>query len=1556
MDLTAIERAWLSFQAGKILETIGICQGIIQRNTAAANAFYLLAKCYRALGDHATAQRYYQKCIELYPDRSLLRQELAELAIDHFSLGNGCAQRGEYEQAIHHYQAGIRAGISTWEIYFNLGLAYHRTGKFTHAIECYETAIRIDPDRVDSYLNLGALYREQGNYDEAIAIYLKGLQRSPQAALYSNLANVYLLTDRLTEAIENCDRALALDPNCAHAYDIKGACLEQQQQTREAIKLYRLAIEKKPDLANAHFNLAHALLSLGEWEEGWQEYQWRFQRGVLQKPAFEQPEWDGSFLDGKSILLWTEQGYGDTLQFIRYVWYVRERGGKVIVRCPRSLVRLLSLVEGVAAVVAEDAPLPGFDVHASLLDLPRLLGIIPSIVPYLPTPKQELFPPLLQGKGKLKIGIVWQSGDHQNLSSQKLKRHKSTQLDYFLSLLDDRLVFFSLQLGNEQIPEQIIDLSPFITDFADTATIVSHLDLVITIDTAVAHLAGGLGKQVWVLLPFACDWRWLKDRSDSPWYPTMTLFRQSQPGNWTEVFQRVKSSLSHFQPTSLPSGETIFQQGNLFFHQRQYHKAIDAYQRAIHLGYRTIYSYFNLGVVKRNLGFPEQATVYFSIVIQQQPNYAPAYLTLAKSYIDREMLDDAYTAIQTCLKLAPHLPELEHTLGLIYFRQGKNKEAIECYRSALQKNPQDALTHYNLAISLLLEGDYQSGWQEYEWRINAQDAKIKLKQPRWDGSSSLAGKTILVWCEGGFGDTIQFLRYLPFLQTQGASIILACQRQLINLIKQELKSVKLIPYNNLEEDPIGLSVGDEVFDYHLPLMSLPFVLQLDYIPSAIPYLSSYNKEPVIPPQKIGIVWASGYRSTPNLHRLYKQKSCPIDYMMQLLSIPHLQLYSFQVGKDAKDILAFLQDRVIDLSDRLQDFTDTVALLQEMDLLITVDTAIAHLGGAMGMPVWLLLPFAPDWRWLKDRSDSPWYPTMTVFRQKQLNDWQSAIDQVKDRLLDYYRSVLQEAEDLLKKGNQFFQTGQLQEAMLCFQQAIKANPNLGKAYYNLGVVCKQLKMTEEAVWSYQEALKLGEEPALVYFALGNLYLSIDQNDRAKECYELSIKSDPNFLESYISLIEISRRLKQIDEAVTYCHKIERIGYRSARFYNNYALVLIETDQYKLAQEKALLALEIDPSYALAYLTLGHICGTLGELDQAHYYYQLGIAKQPNYAPAYAIYANLMIKEGNYDRAEELYNQALQIDSQLAHAHYGKSNMLLMKGDLLTGWDEYEWRWQYSKISLPPFPFPKWQGEDLTGKSILIYGEQGYGDKIQFIRFVFLLQAKGATVFYLCPRTLEGLFSTIPSLIIVPEDTTFDQLPALDFFIPLMSIPKILGITIDRIPQNIPYLFPSYSKNHLFNQSGLKVGFAWASGRHAGQVGELSYEQKSCSLDNFLSLLDLPNLFLFSLQIDQSAHILEAYKDERRLMDCRPLIKDFYDTATILLNLDLVITVDTALAHLAGALGKTVWVALPFSADWRWLKDRSDSPWYPTMTLFRQPSSGDWQSVFQVIKQKLALLSP
>jgi hypothetical protein len=322
----------------------------------------------------------------------------------------------------------------------------------------------------------------------------------------------------------------------------------------ESIEVLRHLIEVAPDYAEGHWNLSVALLASGAYQDGWREFEWRFRKPspVIERP-FHQPRWDGAPLEGKTILLHAEQGFGDTIQFVRYVQLVAARGGRVIIECQVAALReLLRFVAGVAEVVIAGEALPCFDYHLPLMSLPLLFGTtldtIPDRVPYLSAPSDKIkqWRNLLGTSVKKRVGLVWYAKQ-----SQVLNRKRSCPLRMFAPLWSvPGIEFYTLQIGvgTDQLEEfssefEIVDLTAHINDFADTAAFMANLDLVITIDTAVAHLAGALGVKTWVVLPHVAEWRWLCKRSDSAWYPTMRLFRQPSPGDWASLMEDVTVAL-----------------------------------------------------------------------------------------------------------------------------------------------------------------------------------------------------------------------------------------------------------------------------------------------------------------------------------------------------------------------------------------------------------------------------------------------------------------------------------------------------------------------------------------------------------------------------------------------------------------------------------------------------------------------------------------------------------------------------------------------------------------------------------------------------------------------------------------------------------------------------------------------------------------------------------------------------------------------------------------------------------------------------------------------------
>ena len=443
-----------------------------------------------------------------------------------------------------------------------LGYQYYRQGKISKAHDCFAQALSLRLNHPEAHLNMGVVLTEQGKIDQSIEHFQTALKLNPNyGAAHSNLGVILLKQERLDEAIDCFQKAIDTGIQHADIYYNYGVALAGLMRLDEAIGFYQRSIELQPQHVDAHFNLSQALLTQGKFARGWQEYEWRWQRQMAEPRNFSQPLWDGSPLSGRTLLIHAEQGFGDTIQFIRYVNLItfdRTSVDRIIVECPPTLIRLLETLDRTVQLIATGDPLPPFDIHAPLLSLPKILNTtlesIPAQVPYLRSPSTSL--PVIFDRDRinigLKIGIVWASGqlsDHPD--SIRMYRSKSCSLELFTDLLKiDGITLYSLQIGKDalarsqtQIP--IVDLSPQIHDFADTAALISNLDLIITVDTSIAHLAGALAKPVWVLLPFAADWRWLAKRQDCPWYPTIRLFRQSISGDWLSVFEQIRHAISN---------------------------------------------------------------------------------------------------------------------------------------------------------------------------------------------------------------------------------------------------------------------------------------------------------------------------------------------------------------------------------------------------------------------------------------------------------------------------------------------------------------------------------------------------------------------------------------------------------------------------------------------------------------------------------------------------------------------------------------------------------------------------------------------------------------------------------------------------------------------------------------------------------------------------------------------------------------------------------------------------------------------------------------------------
>ena len=438
--------------------------------------------------------------------------------------------------------------------FYLLGVIATQQKKIAEAVSQFRQAIALKPDYLEARNNLAVMLVQQGNIEGAIAELHQSIALNPNyIEAHRNLGNILLGRGRLEEAIAEFQLVISSQPNSVNTYIDLGKALKEQGKLTEAIAAYKQAITLKENCAEAHYYLGRALLLSGEIENGFAEYEWRWKcQEFLSKHnySFSQPLWTGEDLQGRTILLYAEQGFGDTIQFIRYVDLVQARGGHIIVACPRELIELLKTIPAIKQLVTTGDPVPDYHVSAPLISLPRILGTtletIPTPIPYLGANTNYPIPhaPFPMPHSHLKVGIVW-GAKHTHPTSAS----RSCPLKEFQQLFAiPDITFYSLQKGPqvtdiEEISSPIISLDRQLNNFADTASAIAQLDLVITVDTAVAHLAGAMGKPVWVLLCYAPNWRWMLERQDSPWYPTMRLFRQEVPGDWHNVLNRVADAL-----------------------------------------------------------------------------------------------------------------------------------------------------------------------------------------------------------------------------------------------------------------------------------------------------------------------------------------------------------------------------------------------------------------------------------------------------------------------------------------------------------------------------------------------------------------------------------------------------------------------------------------------------------------------------------------------------------------------------------------------------------------------------------------------------------------------------------------------------------------------------------------------------------------------------------------------------------------------------------------------------------------------------------------------------
>ncbi len=1644
--------ATLFIEIQKYSEAIDLLKNLTSNDENDAEPYFYIGYCYQQLGNNNLALHFYQHSVQLGYSSS---QAFVNTALIYIN-------QQEFDSAISIINNGLEIFENDEQLFLTLAAYYEKTKNNPKAIETYTNLIKSNPYSFEASFNLGNIYKSFWQLDSAISCYLAALNISPnnQDALL-NLGITYHSKIEFDSAIECFNKILELNPKNQDALNNLGGTYFEIGNYDLAIETYKKAITVNPNSPLEHFNLGICLLLIGDLKNGFKEYEWRKKLSEY-KREFSIKEWSGEPLYGQKIYVYAEQGIGDIFQFVRYLKVLKKLGGIITLECRKEVFNLMTNLNFIDFVVKRGTNIQesDYNFYSSLLSLPAILNSdlsnIPNTVPYLePNPVlTKKWEDYFSKFTKPKIGIVWKGNP---FPIEHRKRH--TELKYFTQLAKlTNYSFFSLQYGEDCQEElekaEIIDLA---YNFDETAAIITNLDLVITIDTSIAHLAGALGKKVWILLTKVPDWRWLLKIETTPWYPTAKLFRQNELNNWSEVFEKVKSTLEKelfnqdniitemtneeinrlklFAAEAIDNNdldkaiqlyhlllknnsediESLVWIGAAYFYKNDFNSAKFFLNKAVSLfpdlpeelyqnlavchinleDYINAETFLkkalnrfpnshsllnNLGILYSKLKNETLTKEYFQASIKICPTYLAAWINLISFYYDKKeyeqaidlgltalsieknngivlkLIGDSYLSLdrlkdaeiyfkkavlflnddrlfnnyaitlqkqnklflaevyfQKAIELSPNNSGYLSNFGNNYALKLDFENALNLYSKALQISPDNPVVISQVGMIHLLTEKFEVGWREFETSLTKSSIFDKLKKGKPYNGESLEGKTILVYSEHGFGDILQFVRYIPLLKNLGCNILFEFPKEFTELFN----------YPNGYYEPIirGEFNYDQLyFDFYTSLLSLPriFCTNLANIPNIAPILhlnkdllNVWKQRLSTKRPKIGLVWA-GNPYHPNNHN----RSIPFEFFELLFNNTNIDFYLLQKNFGLNNTEEYKNrfNNIIDFSNELSTIEVSASILLNMDLVITVDTMMAHLCGILNIPTLLLLPYLPDWRWLLNRNDSVWYSSISILRQPTPGDWISVMEDLNNKILFKYTK-----SESIKEIKQFTDKFEYGKAIDLIKETIEQSEDeKPQLLFELGKILLHTKDYGGAIEIFNSILLMNSTNFDIYYHLGYSFHMLKEINKAKEFYNRTLKYHPYYINALNNLGLIYRDEEQLEYADELFQKAVELNFYKPFLHNNLGTVYEAKGDLIAAKEEFSIALSLNKNYVEGYINLSNTEHYLGEFDNSLMH----------------------------------IDKAIELAPQNAEAHFNKALLLLRMGFLKEGFTEYEWRIMRSDYPIWEFSKPLLSNlEDAAEKTLLIYDEQGFGDTLQFGRYIERIKACNCTTILLCHAPLVDLMTGCKGVDKVIGRNSFnDYNIEYDYRIPLLSLGTLFETNITEIKVTVPYIMVDINtkllwQNRLAADKKVKIGFVWKGKQTPGN------KHRSCKLTDYLKLFNNSKVSFYSLQMGEVEENKDRIFKQYNITDLSGSISTFNDTAAIMDNLDLIISIDTSVAHLAGALGKKTWVLLSTKCDWRWYNNRKDNPWYPTLELFRQEEFNNWDSVFTEVDKRL-----
>ena len=825
--------------------------------------------------------------------------------------------------------------------------------------------------------------------------------------------------------------------------------------------------------------------------------------------------------------------------------------------------------------------------------------------------------------------------------------------------------------------------------------------------------------------------------------------------------------------------------GCLLKSENKLEAAIASYQRALELKPEFPHALNNLGCALKACGETEEAMVNYRRALALKADFSSALSNLGSALQDQGEFAAALEHHYKALAINAKQPEIHYNLASTLHRKGDLSEAQKHYDRAIELRPAYADAHFNRAIAWLAQGKFAAGWREYEWRWKTKETPVPpYTQPVWDGHP-MPGKTLLLHTEQGLGDAFQFIRYAPIVRQRfGGKVVLRCAELLRPLLS------RMAGIDRLVTDDRQLPKCD----VRASLMSLPGILG-DVIPTPpadVPYLFAdpalvehwQHELPDNGRLRVGIAWQGNPKFRDD-----RWRSIPLAQFERLAELDGAQLISLQKGTGVEQIGQWNgRQPLTDLSSKLDEktgaFMDTAAVIINLDLVITSDSAIAHLAGALGVPVWLALAHVPEWRWMMERTDSPWYPTMRLFRQPEFGNWDAVFTAIASELEKVVQQIQTSAGEppverrvrvIQHIARQLFRTQQFDRSLAEYAQALQIKPADFETLYRIGLIHRRQGRSLAAAQALQKALQIRPTNYEAWNDYGCALSDLGRRPEAGDCFRQAILLAPTYADAHNNLGCELRAAEKFDQATI---SLQR-------------------------------AVELRPAFAEAWNNLGNAQQDAGEIDSAVESHRRSLELRPNWSESHNGLGAAFEQQGSTKSALEHFNAALQLEPGHAEAHLSRGLVYLRLGHLQQGWPDFEWRLLSKRNNTRRLPRHQWKGEPLAGRRLLIHAEQGFGDTLQFVRYARLLQLRDPSV----------LLEVQPHLVPLLRQSGFqnviargEALPQIDVHVPLLSLPRIFNTSLATIPGGIPYLRPDPLLTEkwagfLDRFAGFRIGISW-----------------------------------------------------------------------------------------------------------------------------------------------------